>query len=1805
MYKKTTKLIASILVVMLTMSHISIVGEVLASSIENQIAKTNQANVEFDAYFDVQSEAKHEATKNIGEENFINASITVKKEGYLKDAVVEVKDSNFELIETQNEQISKIEENKIYFNQIQNENTSTVSIPIKLIEKERINPEELSKTATLELNAIYVDGKGKEKEVNKDIKVKLTWAAENAQADFDVQIAKFVPYQIKENKGLVLQTLVQSNVTENSMPVKTNKIEIEIPTVNNIEPDEVKVLANSLAATNGDLSGENFNEENYVIENNKLTITTKNEPDEKGNISWKKDVKDEFIITYKYSEEALNSITEEGVKIQIKGNNEIILFDANNTKIEKEYNGEIVLKDQISNLVDFYIETEQEKISKGQIYANYNVENKIETEYKETVTASVGLAELTDKVIVEINQDNFIIDEENKSPVKESYIKELKLNKGEFDKMLGEDGSIIISANAAEIAKIDKESKEEDYTIDLSELNINKLNIETSKPLVEGKLNFVVTKRIKGDIGFAKSEVSTFNKLEANIMGQAESEGDVFVKQDQTKQIELTEPTMQAELQIDNNKLSTVVVNENVKINAILKTDTLDCALYQNPTVEITLPSYIENIEFKNIEVLFEKQGSELTLTSSELVQNEDGTKTIKLKLEGIQTEYSLGAVSKGLNIIITANLKLNRLTPNKQDKITMTCTNNTSSNIVRMLRATSNTNEVMQTVSAAADVSVVAPVGVITISKISGYKENAEVLEAMSGAEKTAVIETLVGERTANFNMSVVNNYNNTIDNVSILGRTMFKGNKDIVTGNDLGSTFNTKLKGAIEVKGIEASNYTVYYSENANATKDLSLDSNGWEVAPASFDNIKSYLIVLASSYEMQTGSSIEFNYDAIIPEKLQHNESAYENYVVYFNNNLSTGMVEDKQQSTKLGVTTGVGPVLEATLSSSTNKELQKGDTLTYTITVKNTGTETATNVMAKLTIPQGLQYVEPAPETTSGYKVIAGSGEYNVPMGNIAAGGTATKELLMQVTDIVLIPIVNAKLERPTNEGSDFKNGDRLNYTLVINNEGTATANNVKVKISIPKWLKYIDSNTSNVIATEGEYTLDIGTVKPNETITKELLMEATMDRTINIEIEDEDLTEEEEEALAEHEHEHPDEENEVEIDEELYDTPIIVALTKEDSNEEKDADINVKLQVTADNVDGTYDTENTNKIGKAFFNTNTSIIKENSVLKEGDSFSYKISVFADANSSTIENTKLEIALPQEIDYESTEVKDSKEKDITDQIHTSYNKNTRKLIVDLGTIDSDNIKNIYINVKVGKLDANVYDKKVSIDAVVSGTDVSSKNIEIEEVEIGKVGFKVTQTSSIPANATISGGEDFTYTFTIENLSNINVPELKITDVLPEELIFSKVTIKDSEGNTTYKYDKNEEGNVEFTTSISAKETITADVSVRAQSLGQSAKISNKANAAADGMEGITTNTITHTIAKFELYTEEGGNTPSVQGNKRIMGTVWIDKDSNGSRDEGEEVVADVDMLLFNNDTAMLVTDSEGNVLRAKTDKDGIYSFTNIAKGKYTVIFLYDIANYSATTYRKDGVNSDQNSDAVDSKITLDGVTRVAAITEEVAVNDNNVYNIDLGLVENPKFDLKLDKTVSKITVQHNTGTNVYEFNDTKLAKKELVGKQIANTTIIVEYKIKITNEGAIAGYVKKIADYMPTEMKFNSELNKDWYTSENGILYNSSLANVQINPGETKEVTLLLTKKMTENNLGLYHNQAEIAEAYNDLGIEDMDSTPGNKASTEDDISSADILISVKTGEVAIFIGLSVSIIATITIAAYIIKKKVIR
>ena len=331
---------------------------------------------------------------------------------------------------------------------------------------------------------------------------------------------------------------------------------------------------------------------------------------------------------------------------------------------------------------------------------------------------------------------------------------------------------------------------------------------------------------------------------------------------------------------------------------------------------------------------------------------------------------------------------------------------------------------------------------------------------------------------------------------------------------------------------------------------------------------------------------------------------------------------------------------------------------------------------------------------------------------------------------------------------------------------------------------------------------------------------------------------------------------------------------------------------------------------------------------------------------------------------------------------------------------------------------------------------------------------------------------------------------------------------------------------------------------------------------------------------------------------QETRIISGIAWLDSNENGQKDEGETMLSGIMVRILNAQTNEFLKDSNGNDITSRTNSNGFYSLSNIPQGEYIVIFEYDTNKYMLTDYNKEGADSRYTSKVIRQELTIDGETKTFGGTEIINVSDSSIANINIGLREIKEYDLKLEKFVSRIITQNGKGTTIKDFGDSTLAKAEIDAKLINNTNVVVEYKIRITNEGEVPAYVRRVVDYVSSEYTFSSELNSDWY-EQDGRLYNASLSNERIEPGESKELTLTLTKKMTENNTGLISNTAEIAESYNEQGIKDKDSTENNNATGEDDLGRADVILSIKTGQVISTIGIILASIAIIGFGAFIV------
>lgn len=540
------------------------------------------------------------------------------------------------------------------------------------------------------------------------------------------------------------------------------------------------------------------------------------------------------------------------------------------------------------------------------------------------------------------------------------------------------------------------------------------------------------------------------------------------------------------------------------------------------------------------------------------------------------------------------------------------------------------------------------------------------------------------------------------------------------------------------------------------------------------------------------------------------------------------------------------------------------------------------------------------------------------------------------------------------------------------------------------------------------------------------------------------------------------------------------------------------------------------------------------------------------------------------------------------------------------VNIGSLEVGEVKVLNYDMTINKTgDSNQINFSV---IATNGEDEYKSNSIVENVKNIDVSLDITTNTE---SQYVKAGDIIEYTIRVKNNGTEDIEGLSVKDTIPNSLTVNKVSFDEEEIESL-----KEVNSIEISCDIAAQSesTIKIETVVNYSAARTEAEpITNIAYAEMLGEKVATTSEVNHIIEanKTEDVEDEPGNDNNdvddndiAKGRKMITGIAWFDENANGQKDDNEDTLSGIKVHLLNTQTNNLVKDESGNVLQATTNDNGVYVLNNIGNGKYIVIFDYNKTQYALTKYKADNIDEASNSDAMTNELVIENEKQQVASTDILEINGENISGINVGLIELKDFRFRLDKYVSRILIQNSEGTTVKEYNDATVAKAELDGKKINGTTVIIEYKIKVTNIGEIDGYVKKIVDYVPSDLKFSSELNTDWYQSENN-LYNTSLANEKISAGESREVKLTLTKAMTENNTGLINNTAEIAESYNELGITDSGSTPGNKAKEENDYGSADTILSLKTGG-EVYVTIAIIVVLALGIITFaIIRKKSIK
>ena len=1061
--KIMTKMMAAFLAFTLSFANVAMLGIYTSTTyastakLEEQSTNVDKAEIEFDAYFKENGRIMHSKTMDVANESEMLYLELKVGEGYLANANIKISDANFK-VQDKEEELTLIQdissdENKIVLNQIGKGEAAILEIPIKINAGSSFNVKDLAKTASVELEGTYVSKTGKEIAVNKTIEIETSLDG-TAESMLSEEVSKYITYNVGGSKGVILQTIIKSKLVDNKLPVKSTRLEIETPVINNIKPKTITLLAKSQMATNGKSMTKVFNEEEYKLEDGKIVLLLENEND---NLSWMKNVEDEIILTCIYDE---NAIVEKA-EIELNAKAEITYYGKTEKTVEANINDKKELTEQVGDIVTPNIELSEEKLYKGYMLNSKN------TSFTDKLSLDIGYSELMDKIVFQ-DETKYIDEYGNTFPSNALY-KSVKISKENLEELLGEDGYINILNNNGEV--IDTLNKDKLEIV--FENEVPNISFETSKPKTEGILEIENVREIKA-LEYSKGQIEKFVGYRVDLATNIYKDNKVIINGISSKEIALENPKTEANLVISKPNISTVVKNEGVEIRATLKTNNSSSALYKNPKLEIVLPKYIKTIDVENVKLLYD---NELKFAETKMYRNENGNIVISLELKGEQKGYNENAIAEGATIIMNADITVDELTPTREEKVYL--------NIVN--------ENVKDASSFETNMKFVAPTGMVTVNQISNYNENGEKVSSINGKKETGAIETKAAAKTANVNMLVINNYEYDCGNIKILGRTPFEGNKSIKTGADLGSTFTAKMVSSIQaVTGVQNENITVYYSSNGNATKDLNDILNGWTNDINTLNEVKSYMIVL-NNVTLKTGDTIGFTYNVEIPAGLEHNEETYGIFTVYYtrqnkevaaSENLAPVMIaadtitgisagvrkmlaandeimayEESSESGSTGLTTGEGPNLEVTMTAEGAKSgkltngnnVQERDIVKYKVAIKNkSNAVSARDVKLKVMIPENAYYID------EGNSVDGIIKEFTINMSEILPGKTNEVEFSLKM----------ASYENPITVG-----------------DGSFVINTVKVKTET-KVGEYPDIFTtefiSNITKNNNKIDLDIST-----------------------------------------------------------------------------------------------------------------------------------------------------------------------------------------------------------------------------------------------------------------------------------------------------------------------------------------------------------------------------------------------------------------------------------------------------------------------------------------------------------------------------------------------------------------------------------------------------------------------------------------------------------------------------------------------------------------------------------------------------
>lgn len=159
---------------------------------------------------------------------------------------------------------------------------------------------------------------------------------------------------------------------------------------------------------------------------------------------------------------------------------------------------------------------------------------------------------------------------------------------------------------------------------------------------------------------------------------------------------------------------------------------------------------------------------------------------------------------------------------------------------------------------------------------------------------------------------------------------------------------------------------------------------------------------------------------------------------------------------------------------------------------------------------------------------------------------------------------------------------------------------------------------------------------------------------------------------------------------------------------------------------------------------------------------------------------------------------------------------------------------------------------------------------------------------------------------------------------------------------------------------------------------------------------------------------------------------------------------------------------------------------------------------------------------------------------------------------------KLDMKVEKYLEKISIDNKE----QNFDKNNISKIEIRKQSINKTQIVLEYIIKVSNVGEIAGNIEKIIEEIPEGMQFEKDKSDSNWQQDGNILISTEYADKTLEVGETKEYKVVLKWINGKNNFGSKINNVRLEGITNSLNYIDN--------IQDDNSSSVTTLFTISTG-----------------------------